>query len=75
MSVEEVIREVFALDNGTEILDSHGPGGLDGWDSLGHVSLIAKLEESFGVSIDMEEMIEIESVGDLRKLLADKVSS
>ena len=31
------------------------------WDSLGHMSLIAELEEEFGINFQMEDIIEFNS--------------
>lgn len=38
---------------------------IEGWDSLAHVLIIGELESELGVSIPMEEAIEIETVSDL----------
>lgn len=39
------------------------------WDSLRHVALVAALEETFGISLSMDEMMEIRSVDDIQRLL------
>jgi acyl carrier protein len=31
------------------------------WDSIGHMSLIAELEEIFGISMDIDDIIEFSS--------------
>lgn len=38
---------------------------VDGWDSLAHVLIIGELESNLGISIPLEEAIEITSVEDL----------
>jgi acyl carrier protein len=45
-------------------------GDLDAWDSLGHVNLLLEVQKAFNVTFDVTEMIEIESLADLRALLA-----
>lgn len=67
-----MIRETFYLDQDTEILASHGPGQLDGWDSLGHANLVIALEATYGISLNLDEILAIESVSDVKTLLADK---
>jgi len=39
------------------------------WDSIAHMSVIAALEEAFGVMIDMDEVIDMSSVGKAREIL------
>ena len=53
-------------------MDSHGPGQLDGWDSLGHANLTMGMESAFGISIDLEEALLIENIADIKRLLNEK---
>jgi acyl carrier protein len=39
------------------------------WDSLQHVALVAAIEEQFGISLSMDEMVEIRSVKDICNIL------
>ncbi len=39
------------------------------WDSIAHMSLVVALEEAFGVMIDMEDVIDMSSVGKAREIL------
>jgi|TARA_B110000858_G_C17502690_1_gene336716 acyl carrier protein len=72
MNLSDIIKKNFKLSADTEINDEHGPGDLDGWDSLGHVILINAIQKEYSILIDMDEMIEIESILDIRKLLETK---
>lgn len=47
------------LDETTKIED------VEGWDSLAHVLIIGDLESNLGISIPLDEAIEITSVGEL----------
>jgi acyl carrier protein len=49
--------------------DNVGPGDIPGWDSLGHVSLMAAIQEEFGSHVPVEDAIEVESIADLEKIL------
>lgn len=44
-------------------------GSIPQWDSLGHLGLISAIETGFDVSFDVDELFEVESVGDFLKLL------
>ena len=64
----QLISELFECD-ATEVTGDVGPGDLDGWDSLGHVSLMTEIQDRFGKHIPVEDAIEIESVDEIVELL------
>ena len=66
--VVKLIAELFECDQ-TEVTGDIGPGELEGWDSLGHVSLMTEIQERFGTHIAVEDAIEIESVDEIVALL------
>jgi len=72
MKIEDLIRETFFLPADTEINDSHGPGRLQGWDSLGLVNLMSAIESAYDVTIDMDEVIQVMSVADIKAILKKK---
>lgn len=40
------------------------------WDSLGHVTLLMAVEQGFNVAFDVTDALDIESVADLRDMVA-----
>lgn len=52
-----------------ELSDETGPGDIPGWDSLGHVSLMSEIQDTFGKHIPVEDAIEVESIDDVVRLL------
>ena len=72
MKFNELIIETFVLSSDISVKDEQGPGDLPGWDSLGHLTLMNAIERVYSVSVDMEEMIAIETVLDIRALLTEK---
>ena len=40
-------------------------GDIPEWDSLAHMRIISSLEAEFGVSLDIEQILEIEDVEDI----------
>jgi acyl carrier protein len=72
VKLDKVIRETFVLGDEVPITNDLGPGRVDGWDSLGHVRLLASLESTYGISVSMDEMVDIETVGDIKDLLRRK---
>jgi acyl carrier protein len=45
------------------------PDHVEKWDSLHHIALIRELEAVFSLSLSMDEMMEIRSVGDIENVL------
>ena len=39
------------------------------WDSIAHMSVIAALEDAYGIMIDMDDVIDMSSVGKARAIL------
>ena len=52
-----------------ELSDETGPGDIAGWDSLGHVALMAEIQNQFGTHVPVEDAIEVESIADLTEIL------
>ena len=69
--VNETLLEVFPSLNG-EINQSWGPDEIQDWDSLAHLNLVMVLGEKFNVSLEFEEVMSIENVGDIFRVLDDK---
>ena len=49
--------------------------GREGWDSLAVVSLIAMVDEQFGVTLSPKDIAKAESVADIVGMLGDKIES
>lgn len=54
-----VFKEMFDI-NGEAMKELHYQD-IEEWDSVGHMSLIAALEDSFDIMIDTEDIIDFES--------------
>lgn len=72
MTIEDLIKEVLFIDEGTELTDETGPNDIESWDSLGHVNIITAVEDEFDIEISPEEIGEIQTIGDIKKMLVQK---
>jgi len=63
-----LIANLFKCDLGL-LSDATGPGDIPGWDSLGHVTLMAEIQKQFGAHVPVEDAIEVESIADLAAVL------
>lgn len=50
--------------------DSLALGDVPSWDSLGHLSLVAAIEATFGVRFETDAIVEMNSVAKLKAALA-----
>ena len=74
----EILTEIFrTLFNNSELnLDRELVAtDVPGWDSFNHINLIINIEEEFGVKFTNAEIEKMQNVGDLKKILAIKISS
>jgi acyl carrier protein len=72
MNIEELIKEVLFIEEGTQLTNETGPNDIEAWDSLGHVDIITAIEDEFDIEISPEEIGEISTIGDIKKMLAKK---
>ena len=73
--VAEVFRAVFRLDNDFVLEDAMSYDDVPGWDSVGHMNLVGELESRFNISLEMEEIIDLDSVKSVAELVARKKST
>ena len=70
--LQEIAREVFRNDSLT-LTDSARPGDVAGWDSLAHMNFMLGVEEEFGVEFSDEEFADFVDIGELKRILSEKV--
>jgi acyl carrier protein len=76
--MEELLKQIVieALKiKPSDYADDLKAGDLPEWDSLGHVTLLQAVQESFKVTFDMDEAFEIESIEDLQRVLRRYVAA
>ncbi len=68
MTVEQIISKVFNIDL-KQVNDLSSRDTIEGWDSMGHLTLITELEEQFRVSIAIADAVEMVEVRKIKTLL------
>jgi len=71
--IQEAFKAVFDIDPQLVSLQTSA-GDIPGWNSLGHLSLTTHLEQTFGISFDVDELMEMESVGEIVRIVSVKLS-
>ena len=69
-----VFKEVFK-DDTLEIHEQMSAKDVEKWDSLNHLTLIATIEERFGIKFKLKELIAMKNVGDLLQIIASKTGA
>lgn len=73
-SVQEIFRDVFQAP-ALVIRPEMTAGDVDKWDSLTHLTMIAKVEEAFGFRFKLKEMVKMKNVGDMLTIINEKVNA
>ena len=63
-----IIGNVFDVDIST-ISDESNPETIDSWDSMNMYVLIDEIETEFNIKFNIDEILEIKSVGNIKNLL------
>jgi len=70
------VREAFkaAFDVNPQVVSMETTASdISAWDSVGHLSLAGSLEEVFGISLDVDELMEMESVREIVRIISTKL--
>lgn len=71
--VEKVFREVFCKPS-LVLTPGISAADMPEWTSLQHVRLIAALEKEFALRFEFSELVEIETMGDIIRIIEQKFS-
>lgn len=69
--VKEIVATALHL-SADLITDQLTMADVDTWDSLQHMNLIASLEQEFGIELTFEEIVSMQSVGEIKRVLESK---
>jgi acyl carrier protein len=70
--VKAAFNSTFDIDPQTVTLDST-PSDIPAWDSMGHVELASSLEHAFGVSFDVDDLMAMENVKEICRVVQSKL--
>jgi acyl carrier protein len=73
LKLSEVFREVFR-DPTITATPEMTADDVEKWDSLSHIDMIIYAEEEFGVRLPTRQVINLENVGDLVRLIQSKLN-
>jgi acyl carrier protein len=71
MEPELVISRVFGV-RPSDVSDETRNADVEAWDSLGHMTLVVELESEYGVSFSADEVLQMTSVGAIKRVLGER---
>lgn len=66
----DIICKILLFEE-NQISDSLARDDVEEWDSMSHLVLISECENTFNVSFSDDEVVEIQTIGDLKQVLTD----
>ena len=72
-TLADVFRQVLE-DDTIGLTPETTADDVDGWDSMNHIFIVVELEKRFGVKFQAAEMEELKNVGELAKLVQQKLA-
>jgi acyl carrier protein len=72
-TVQTAFKTAFDVEPQSVTLETK-PGDIPAWDSMGHVALVSSLERAFGLSFDVDEVMEMENVAQIVRVVEAKLA-
>jgi acyl carrier protein len=69
--LKRILKDSFAMSD-SEFVDQQSLMKMKDFDSMNHMLFITKLEEEFGLELTGDEIISLEKIEDIKKLLLAK---
>jgi acyl carrier protein len=71
--VQEAFKAAFDIDPQSITMETTA-SDISAWDSVGHLSLAGSLEEIFEVSLDVDDLMEMENVREIVRIISSKLA-
>ena len=66
--LKDILAKVLLIDE-SKINDGMSRKTLKEWDSMAHLMLVSELESAFEVTMDDDDIMEIQTVADIKKTI------
>jgi acyl carrier protein len=71
--VQKAFSAAFEVEPGSVSINM-APGDIRAWDSMGHVTLASSLEQEFGLTFDVDELMAMENVREIVRIVQGKLA-
>jgi acyl carrier protein len=72
-TVQGAFKAAFDADPQSISLETT-PSDIPAWDSMGHLALVSSLEQAFGLSFDVDEVMEMETVRQILRIVQSRLA-
>jgi acyl carrier protein len=66
--LKDILAKVLLIDK-SKIDDEMSRKSVEEWDSMAHLMLVSEIESTFEVTMDDDDIMEIQTVADIKKTL------
>jgi acyl carrier protein len=73
ITVQGAFAAAFDVEPQSITIDTT-PSDVPAWDSMGHVALVSSLEQAFGLSFDVDEVMEMEDVRQILRVVEARLA-
>lgn len=79
MTRQEVFEKLNAIfrdefdDESIQVTETITANDIEDWDSLAHISLIAAIEDEFGMKFTMGEVTSMKNVGEMADVILSRI--
>lgn len=70
--VQTAFKSAFDVDPNSISMNT-SPDEITAWDSMGHVTLASSLEKEFGLTFDVDDLMEMENVKEICRIVQSKL--
>jgi len=70
IKLRNLLVEILLIDE-DQYLDENGPDAIETWDSLAMVRIATAIDEAFGYGMTPEEMVSLDSIGNIKAILRE----
>jgi len=74
VKVQEAFKAALKVEPQLVTIDTT-PKDIPAWDSMGHVALATSLEQVFGLSFDVDEIMEMEDVRQIVRIVEARLAA
>jgi acyl carrier protein len=71
--VQKAFSSAFEVAAGSVNINTV-PGDIRAWDSMGHVALASSLEQEFGLTFDVDDLMGMENVREIVRIVQGKLA-
>ena len=68
IKLKDILAKVLLIDK-SKISDGMSRKNVEEWDSMAHLMLVSEIESVFEVAMSDDDIMEIQTVGDIKKML------